>query len=173
MSFFSDLGSKAFAPVKAGSESLYHMMQDLKTPDGALSGAISDEEQKKKIMPSATGMLLQQYQPGHNTVLAPQPNTQQLGQMAAKGSPIFTDSSEQTVFTPDSDKERKFDLQSLGEVLKSVKPTGSGGMSQVSSGRAGGRGFSFDKSLYTDPLIQREFNNLYMAPLYQDLMPRR
>ena len=161
MGFFADLGSAMYAPVKAGSESLMNFMSPDETPyaKGALSGAIDDEEKRKKIMPSATGMLMQQYQPGHNTVLAPQPNVQQLGQMAAAGAPVFTDSSEQAVVSPEAKQdESKFDLQALGQALKSIKKPPSSGKSVSSSGRVGGGGSRFDPRQYQNPLIERELH---------------
>lgn len=57
-----------------------------------------------------------------------------------------------------------FDWEGLARTLQSVKvPTDQPGPS--SSGRAGGR-FNFDKSLYENPLLTREYQALYQAPLY-------
>lgn len=63
-----------------------------------------------------------------------------------------------------------FDLQKFGKILQSVQqpeeqraPTG-GGMG------SGGRGFNFDSKLYQNPMLEREYNNLYTSPMYTPLV---
>lgn len=165
MSFFSDLSSKAFSPVKAGSESLMSYMNPSPYSGGALTNATNDEELKKKAMPSITQLGMEAVAPTYRgNAFA----SSALGQQAMSGAPVFTDSSQTAVYSP-QEKGKGFDLQELGRVLKSVQPTG--GVQQGSSVSSGSRrgGFSYDKSLYENPLLQREFQNLYNAPLYQEL----
>lgn len=57
---------------------------------------------------------------------------------------------------------KKKDWTGLAEALKSIKLPEHGKVS--SSHRAGG--FNFDSKLYENPLLTREYNALYSAPLY-------
>ena len=181
--YFSEIGSKLMSPVKAGSDSLFSLMRtDDPYAGGVLSGVNKvTDEQKKKIIPSILQTANESFDPltGQYTAGAGIAGSG-IGKMAgisggmAEGAPMALDAAGTAVVTPEKEG-RGFDLQELGKVLGSIqapqRSRSSGSM--VSSGRVGGGGFRLDKSLYENPLVAREFNNLYMAPLYQDLTPRR
>lgn len=65
--------------------------------------------------------------------------------------------------TPD----KEFDWGRFAQTLASIKVPQQQQLSH--SGRVGG-GFRFDKSQYQNPLIQREYEQLYTAPLYNKLV---
>lgn len=60
-----------------------------------------------------------------------------------------------------------FDYEALGKVLQSIKP--SSGAPPVSMTRTGGGSGRYDKSVFENPLLTRERNALYNAPLYTPL----
>jgi len=172
MSIFSDFASKAWEPTKKAAIGF----ADLLTPEdnsGVLSGAITSHanQPNKQPMLSITELGQQAVSPGKG-VMQPLPNTQQLGLQAMRGDPVFTDSSRQTVFTPNKEEEGGMDLQKLGAIMKSIKSPGIPQHQSTSIGSSRGRGFQLDKNALTNPLVAREYQQLYMAPLYTDLMNR-
>lgn len=173
MGFFSDLASKSFAPVKSGATALYDTLTPGTNPSGpyaggALMDATAAEGEKKKFMPSITELGMQAMDPNYKPDAKDMTN---LGRQAMSGTPVFTDSTRETAFGSEEGKGKKFDLEALGAALNSIKAPESSGSSSVSSGRVGG-GFRFDKSLYEDPLLAREYQNLYMEPLYKSMARR-
>lgn len=172
MSIFSDFASKAWEPTKKAAVGFV----DLLTPEdnsGVLSGAITSHANQPNQSPmlSITELGQQAVGPGKG-VLQPLPSTQKLGIQAMEGAPVYTDSSRQTVYTPSKDDGEGMDLQKLGEVLKSIKSPGTPQHQSTSIGSSRGRGFQLDRNALTDPLVAREYQQLYMAPLYTDLMQR-
>lgn len=66
-----------------------------------------------------------------------------------------------------SDKEGGFDFEGLAKTLQSIKSTG--GTPPISMTRTGGGSGRYDKSVFENPLLTRERNALYSAPLYTPL----
>ena len=96
------------------------------------------------------------------------------GSMAERGvdwrtSDQIREAEEKMNFIPDSYEAAKeewgdeFDYVGLMEALKSVKPFNE---SMPSSGGRVGGGFRFNENLYKNKLLERELEQLYMAPLY-------
>lgn len=66
-------------------------------------------------------------------------------------------------------EEKSFDLQELGRILQSVQPIQEQGP-PLRGSDGGGRGFNFDSKLYKNPMLEREYTNLYNTPLYTSLV---
>ena len=64
--------------------------------------------------------------------------------------------------------KKGFDYELLGRTLSSIKPKDAPKISHLGRGGGGGS-FRYDKSLYENPLLTREFNALYSEPLYKKL----
>lgn len=64
--------------------------------------------------------------------------------------------------------EKGFDWELLGRTLQSIKPNQEAPVQ--SSGRVGGGRFNYNSKQYENPLLTREYEALYNAPLYNKLV---
>lgn len=64
--------------------------------------------------------------------------------------------------------EKGFDFEGLARTLASIK--GGPEAPAISLGRAGGGGGRYDSKVFENPLLTREYNQLYSQPLYNKLV---